>query len=251
VAATRVSGEQLSRLASYGSLHLLDEVGSTNDYALALPDEHVTAVVVASRQNKGKGRFRRQWFSDDSSLTASVRLFTGAPDFATPPFLPQLAGLALTRAVAVESGLAAHLRWPNDLIYREQKLAGVLCERRRNVIAIGVGLNVNQESFPPDLPDAASLRMNTNCQWDRFILLEGFLRELFAGLERARKGESAQLLAEIKERSSVMHRRVEIQTLLRKHVGTVIDLDSDGRIVLRTDSGRLVVIGAGDARRVR
>jgi biotin-(acetyl-CoA carboxylase) ligase len=74
---------------------------------------------------------------------------------------------------------------------------------------------------------------------------------IFAGIERAGRGETAQVIADIKSRSAVMHRRVEVQTLLRKHVGTVIDLDGEGRIVLRTDSGRLVVLGAGDVRRLR
>jgi len=76
-------------------------------------------------------------------------------------------------------------------------------------------------------------------------------REMFAGIEQTSKGDSAEVLADIKKRSSLMHRRVEVQTLLRKHVGTVIDLDSEGRVVLRTDSGRLVVLSAGDARKVR
>ena len=118
-------------------------------------------------------------------------------------------------------------------------------------MAVGIGMNLNQESLPEDLPDAASLRMATGKQWDKFYLLENFLREMFAGIERTGKGDNAQVLADIKQRSTLMHRRIEVQTLLRKHVGTVIDLDGEGRIVLRTDSGRLVVIGAGDARRVR
>lgn len=248
---TEVSGEQLARLATYGSLHLLDEVGSTNEYALSLTDKRVTAIVVARKQTAGKGRFRRHWFSDDGSLTASVRLLTDATEFRLPSFLSQLAGLALARAVEANAGLAMQIRWPNDIIYKEKKLAGILCEGRRNAVAVGIGLNVNQMSFPESLPEAVSLSMATGRQWDRFDLLENFMHEMFANIQQTGRGESAQVIADIKARSALLHRRVEVQTLLRRHVGTVIDLDSDGRIVLRTDSGRLVVIGAGDARRVR
>jgi BirA family biotin operon repressor/biotin-[acetyl-CoA-carboxylase] ligase len=248
---TEVAGEQLAGLARYGSVHLLDEVGSTNDYALSLAAKRVTAVVIARRQTKGRGRFKREWFSDEGSLAASLLLFTDAPGFPHPSFLTHLAGLALSRAVDEVAGLSTQIRWPNDVMHKDKKLAGILCEGRRNAVAVGIGLNVNQESFPEDLPDAGSLRTATGRPWDKLVLLESFLRELFSGIERTGKGESAQVLADIKGRSAIMHRRVEVRTFLRKHVGTVIDLDAEGRIVLRTDSGRLVVLGAGDVRRLR
>jgi BirA family transcriptional regulator, biotin operon repressor / biotin---[acetyl-CoA-carboxylase] ligase len=248
---TDVAGERLVGLARYGRVHLLDEVGSTNDYALGLAGGHVTSIVVARVQTGGRGRFRRQWFSDEGSLTASLLLFAGAPDFPRPSFLVHLAGLALARAVEQTAAIATQIRWPNDVTVGDKKLAGILCEGRRNAVAVGIGLNLNQERLPEDLPDAVSLRMATGKQWDRFYVLENFLREMFAGIEQTGSGDSAGVLVDIKRRSSIMHRRVEVQTLLRRHVGTVIDLDSEGRIVLRTDSGMLVVIGAGDARKVR
>jgi BirA family biotin operon repressor/biotin-[acetyl-CoA-carboxylase] ligase len=181
----------------------------------------------------------------------SLLLFADAPDFPRPSFLVHLAGLALARAVEQTAAIATQIRWPNDVTVGDKKLAGILCEGRRNTVAVGIGLNLNQEQLPEELPDAVSLRMATGKQWDKFYLLENFLREMSAGIEQTGKGGSAEVLADIKRRSAIMHRRVEVQTLLRKHVGTVIDLDAEGRIVLRTDSGRLVVLGAGDARRVR
>jgi len=248
---TEVAGDQLVGLSRYGSVYLLDEEGSTNDYALGLAGKRATAVVVARRQTKGRGRFRREWFSDENSLTTSLLLFADAPDFPRPSFLVHLAGLALARAVEQTAAIATQIRWPNDVTVDDKKLAGILCEGRRNAVAVGIGLNLNQEQLPEELPDAVSLRMATGKQWDKFYLLENFLREMYASIEKAGKGESAQILADIKQRSSILHRRVEVQTLLRKHIGTVIDLDPEGRVVLRADSGRLVVIGAGDARRVR
>jgi len=248
---SEVTGERLASLARYGSVHLQDEVGSTNDYALGLAGKHATAIVIARRQTKGRGRFRRQWFSDDASLTASLLLFTNVPDFPHPSLLVHLAGLALCRAVEQTAGLATQVRWPNDVVIGDKKLAGILCEGRRNAVAVGIGLNLNQVSLPEDLPDAESLSMATGRQWDKFYLLENFLREVFASVEQSGKGDTAQILADIKQRSAIMHRRVEVHTLLRKYVGTVIDLDSEGRVVLRTDSGRLVVLSAGEVRRLR
>jgi BirA family transcriptional regulator, biotin operon repressor / biotin---[acetyl-CoA-carboxylase] ligase len=246
-----VSGDRLACLTRYGSVHLLDEVGSTNDYALGLSGKGTAAVVVARSQTKGRGRFRRHWFSDEHSLAASLLLLTNVPDFPHPSMLVHLAGLALSRAVEQTAGLATQIRWPNDVTVGDKKLAGILCESRRSAVAVGIGLNLNQTSLPVDIPDAVSLRMATGKEWDKFYLLENFIREMFANIERTGKGETSQVLADIKQRSSIMHRRVEVQTLLRKHVGTVIDLDPEGRIVLRTDSGKLAVLDAGDVRRLR
>ncbi len=246
-----MSGERLAGLARYGSVHLVDEVGSANDYALSLAGKGTTAIVLANRQTRGRGRFHRHWFSDDDSLVASLLMWTRAPDFPRPSLLVHLAGLALSRAVEQTSGVATQIRWPNDITVGDRKLAGILCEGRSSAVAVGIGLNLNQQSLPEDLPDAVSLRMVTGREWDRFYLLENFLREMQAGIEQAGRDDSARVLADIKQRSSIMHRRVEVRTLLRRYVGTVVDLDPEGRIVLRADSGRLAVLGAGDVRRLR
>lgn len=246
-----VSGERLAGLARYGSVHLVDEVGSANDYALSLAGKGTTAIVLANRQTRGRGRFHRHWFSDDDSLVASLLVCTRVPDFPRPSLLVHLAGLALSRAVEQTSGVATQIRWPNDITVGDRKLAGILCEGRSSAVAVGIGLNLNQQSLPEDLPDAVSLRMVTGREWDRFYLLENFLREMQAGIEQAGGDDSARVLADIKQRSSIMHRRVEVRTLLRRYVGTVVDLDPEGRIVLRADSGRLAVLGAGDVRRLR
>lgn len=246
-----IPGELLSRLTRFGRVVLLDTVASTNDHALSLASGHEPAVVVARRQTRGRGRFRRPWYSDDESLTFSLLLSKDAPGLPRAGLIVHVAGLALCNAIERATGLKPLIRWPNDVMHRDVKLAGILCEGRRSAIAIGVGLNVNQTTFPEDVHDAGSLRTATGREWDRFELLEGFLKEMLGLLAEAGKGETAGLLSALKERSAVLGRRVEVATLLRRHVGTVIDLDSEGRIVLRTDAGRLLVLGAGQVRRLR
>jgi biotin-(acetyl-CoA carboxylase) ligase len=135
-------------------------------------------------------------------------------------------------------------------VWKEKKLAGLLCEGRCGAVAVGIGLNVSQESFPEDLPEAGSLFLATGCKSDPLELLQSFCGRLTDLLSRAASGDTGPLLAAVKERSATLHRRVEVQTLLRRHVGTVVDLDAEGRIVLRTDPGRLVVLNAGQVRRL-
>jgi len=248
--APAIPGELLSRLAQFGRLHILDTTTSTNDYAFGLAPAREPAIVVTRHQTRGRGRFRRRWFADDGSLLFSLLLFSapGSPELAA---LTQLAGLALCLAVERVTGQKAQIRWPNDIILDNKKLAGILCETRRDAVVVGVGLNVNQTAFPQSLNDAGSLRQATDRAWDRFILLDAFLVEFRLWLDRARKGDMQACLKAIKDRSAILLRRVEVRSFLRRSVGTVIDLDSDGRLVLRLDSGRLVLLSAGQVRRLR
>lgn len=247
---TPIPGELLNRIAAYARLHLLDTVPSTNDYALNLAGSREPAVVVARQQTRGRGRFRRRWFADEDSLIFSLLIFP-APGAAQASGLTQISGLALCRAIEELTGLKPQIRWPNDIMLQNRKLAGILCEGRRDAVAIGVGVNVNQQSFPDSVPEAGSIRLATGRAWDRIELLERFLADLFRSLDQLRTSGFTGLLDAIKQRSLVINRRVEVRTALRRRVGTVLDLDAEGRIVLRTDSGRLEVLNAGQVRHLR
>ncbi len=248
-----IPGELLSRLTRLGRVYVLDTVGSTNDYAFNLAERKEPAIVVARRQTKGRGRFRRHWFADDDSLTFSV-LFFPAAGLSSPASITQVAGLVLAKAIEVAVGTnepRALLRWPNDVLIKGKKVAGVLCERRKDAIVVGVGVNVNQEILPESLPEAGSLFLVYGKKVDQFRILDLFLPDFFATLEMVIKGEGQRIWDEIKNRSAVLHHRVEIRTMLRKFVGTVIDIDDEGRIVLRGDSGKITVFSVGQVKQLR
>ncbi len=248
-----IPGELLSRLASMGRVYLLDTVGSTNEYAFTLAERKEPAIVIARRQTKGRGRFRRHWFADDDSLIFSVLFFPSA-GFTSPASVTQIAGLALGKAIEDVVGTnepRALLRWPNDVMIKGKKVAGILCEKRKDALVVGVGVNVNQEKLPESLPEAGSLFLVYGKKVERFSILDLFLPEFFTTLERMIKGEGQRSWDEIKNRSAVLHHRVEIRTLLRKFVGTVIDIDEEGRIVLRGDSGKIAVFSVGQVKQLR
>ncbi|MEO0078445.1 MAG: biotin--[acetyl-CoA-carboxylase] ligase [candidate division WOR-3 bacterium] len=249
-APTELPGPLLSRLAACARVVVLDQVGSTNDYALGLRAAGEPAVVLARHQTRGRGRFRRHWYSDDASLCFSLLLCRDHPDF-PGSLITHIAGLAACRALESTTGTKPLIRWPNDIMLGEKKIAGILCEARGNGVAVGFGINVNQPSFPENLPDATSLLMATGQTFDKLVLLEACVKETFAALDQAVKDQGAALLTQLKERSAILHRRVEVKTLLRTHIGTCIDIDREGRLVLRTDSGKVLSLSAGDVRRLR
>ena len=245
-----IPGELIARLSGFGRVHLLDTVDSTNEYAFTLAMTAEPAIVVARCQTKGRGRFRRDWHSDDDSLTFSLLLFP-EPGAGLTSRLTQFAGLSVCLALENLTGTKPLIRWPNDIMLSDRKLAGILCEQRKAAVAVGVGLNLNQQSFPAELPEAGSLRQLTGKTWPKFDVLEAVVAAFFDTLDKSRAGRDAELLDAIRNRSSVLHHRVEVKSLLRTRVGTVIDLDAEGRIVLRTESGRLSVLDVGQVRRLR
>jgi BirA family biotin operon repressor/biotin-[acetyl-CoA-carboxylase] ligase len=142
--------------ASMGSWLELDEVDSTQNVAAEqLRNSNPVGVVLAHHQHSGRGRLGRTWVSQrGDSLTASLIFH----DYADCP-LPHLIGMSV--AVAAAGALYAQLRWPNDLIVAGRKIGGILTELipdsgGRRIPVVGIGLNLNQLSFPDEIAEIAS-----------------------------------------------------------------------------------------------
>lgn len=146
-------------------------------------------VVGADEQSAGQGRHGRRWHSEkDAGLYVSIVLGRDHP----PDSLQRLTlalGLAAREAILRATGLACELKWPNDLLLDGRKCAGILVVRTAAAVIAGVGVNVNQESFPAELAaSATSLRMASGAEHSR----EDLLVHLLAAVEkRERRGHVA------------------------------------------------------------
>lgn len=127
----------------------LVKVDSTNRYALDCGRPGL--LVIAREQTAGRGRKQRTWFSppgDNIYLTVTVDM--------VDPRLTIVAGVAVQAALA---GLAANrevrIKWPNDILIEGKKVCGILCEARGGIMAVGIGVNVNQTAWPDEIRDTA------------------------------------------------------------------------------------------------
>ena len=192
-------------------LDLHREVVSTNGTLLALAQsgaEH-GAVVVADSQTAGRGRQARIWFSPGGmNLYCSVLI---RPTDLHIPFgewlswIPLASAVAVAEAVRTVTGTRLALKWPNDLLFNDRKLGGVLCEQgidreKQPFVVIGIGLNVNapREVFPKELADIATSLMETcDRPIDRNRLLSEILNDLETVLNelrlKARVGSSTPI----------------------------------------------------------
>jgi BirA family transcriptional regulator, biotin operon repressor / biotin---[acetyl-CoA-carboxylase] ligase len=240
-------------------LHWFAEVGSTNDAAKALAEDGALhgAVVVAEAQTAGRGRLGRGWSSPPGkNLYLSAVLRPDLPPSRAPE-LTLLASVALCEAVR-GAGVAASIKWPNDLLAGGRKLAGILTEMAAEQdlvhwMVVGVGVNVNAagEDFPEELrPTATSLLLERGTPVPRALFAAAFLTALEAWLDRHAAEGFAPVRAAWREMSSTLGREVRVRTASEDLTGVAEDIDAQGALLVRTAAGLERVL-AGDVEMLR
>lgn len=230
----------------------LGSVGSTMDEArsLARAGAPEFSVVLSERQTAGRGRRGRMWQSPaGSGLYLSLVLRPNLP-LSSLGLLPLLVGACLQRAIHMQTGFAGVLKWSNDLLAPDgRKLAGVLLESEvedgtAKFVVLGMGINVRVQDFPPDL-NAAALEEFTE-HVNRKALLEAILSELRMQYAVFLENPSAAL--ELwRSQNGTLGRAVRV--LLpdgSSWDGMAIEVSSDGGLQVKTLSGELKTVFAGD-----
>ena len=253
----------------WSRLDVVAETGSTNDDLLAAVRAGAPegTVLAAEFQTRGRGRQGRSWVArTGSALTFSVLLRPAAVPPANRGWLPLLTGVALARAIRATAGVEAGLKWPNDVLAGEAKLAGILAEQAGDAVVVGAGINVAaaRDELPAPGPGALSptslalLGGGT----DRDALLTAILRELEHWYRRwAEPGrgagfspgdaERSGLRAEYLRCSATIGREVRVELPGGKVLtGTASGIDSVGRLIVAAPGGPAAV-SAGDVIHLR
>jgi len=237
-------------------IRVFEQTTSTNDVVEKLARDGVKegAVVFAESQTKGRGRLGRKWISPGrAGLWFSLLLRPDLrPQEATR--LTVVSATALQRAIHAQTGLEAAIKWPNDILVRGKKVAGILTElsaeldRVRHVI-LGIGVNVNMGAgeFPADLRKAAtSLELESGQAVSRPELATAILRELDHDYGRLCTGDFASLADEWVAHCTTIGCEVTIQIGSRRIQGRAESLGDEGALLLRTEHGHLERIIGGD-----
>lgn len=228
-------------------------VASTNTLAMAAGADGVPegTVFLAEEQTAGRGRAAHAWHSvQGSGIYCSVLLRPALP--ASEVLLLSLAAaLAVRSAIAeIQPAFAPDLKWPNDLLLGDKKVCGILTEMnaeptRVRYLVIGIGINVNQASFPPGLQDhATSLRMATGSEWSRV--------ELCAALLKSLHREYAEFVHNPAARATILRRFAANSSMVKGRAvrieenggfaGTTEGLDDRGFLRVRTSDGVRTVL---------
>jgi BirA family biotin operon repressor/biotin-[acetyl-CoA-carboxylase] ligase len=215
------------------SVWYVAETGSTNADLLDLPDAPDRTVLAAGHQSAGRGRLDRRWDAPpDANLLVSIRL-RNVPE--PPSDVTRRVGVAAAEAVRAVTGVDARLKWPNDVLLKGRKLAGILAQRvPGGPIVVGLGLNVTWA------PEGAA-RLGPG------IRPVEVLTELLRRLDTLPPAIDDRYRALL----DTLGRRVRVELPGDELVGTAVDVEHDGRLVVVDACAITHRIDAGDVVHLR
>ncbi len=232
-------------------VHYFQTIDSTMTEAARLANLGASpgTVVLAEEQTAGVGRLGRAWHSENElGVYCSIVLRLPLP----PDHLPIInlvLGLAAAEAIEKTTNVICDLRWPNDVLIRHRKVAGILAQLVDDCVIAGIGINVNQKSFPSELrTPATSLRIeNGGVVQSRDDLIIHLIQSVDAFCSMLQTEGPAPIIRAFTAASSyALDRRVMVEDGGRK--GITAGLDESGFLLVRFDSGRTERVAAGGVR---
>ena len=244
------------------TIHFYQQLDSTNLTAMELALEGALegTAVLTEEQLRGRGRGNRSWHSPAGVGIYCSIILRPRLSPAKAQILTLMTAVAIVRAVAQETILSPRIKWPNDILLNDRKLAGILLESKVSSkqiehAVIGFGINVNQTStdLPPEPRlEASSLRIELAKSVDRSALVAKIFAELEALYEKIQQGDSAIILEQWRQLSTTLARPVRVWQQGNKATeGIAVDITEEGGLVVSLKDGSLEVIHAGDVEHLR
>ena len=237
-------------------IYLFDAIDSTNDYALKLAKEGAKegTVVLSESQSKGKGRLGRSWFSPSgANIYLSIILRPQMPT-SQIPLLTFAAAIAVAKAIRNAANLDADIKWPNDILIRGKKVAGILSEMgaekdKVNFAIVGIGINVNldKKDIPLELIDkATSIKIESNSLIDRTNLICRIIENLEEWYNLFERKGINDIIKEWKRLAITIGRDVKVQSGNSFVEGRAVDIDENGALLIKDRNSVIQKVLSGD-----
>ncbi len=211
-------------------------------------------VIIAEKQTKGRGRRGRDWFSyPGGGIYISIIL---RPEISPgdAPVITLMTAVAAAETLICQTGLKLRIKWPNDILVNEKKIAGILTEISTEMdtvdyIVVGLGLNVNIPSgaFPEDIRKrSTSILIETGERFSRIELIGAYLGWYEKYYEIFKRKDIKSIMHRWKELADIIGKRITVDASGRKIAGEVVNVGNDGVLLLKDDQEKLHRIFSGD-----
>ncbi|SPD73026.1 Biotin--acetyl-CoA-carboxylase ligase [uncultured Desulfobacterium sp.] len=229
-------------------------LGSTNTKAKELAEGGAAegSLIIAESQTDGRGRRGRSWLSPAGEGIYATLILRPAMSPAGAPKITLMTAVAVADAILSVAELDVQIKWPNDIMVKGRKLAGILTEISTemdsiNYIVVGLGLNVNNPDFPEELANqATSILIETGRSPSRLCLLKAYLEQFEKYYRMFIQGHFKEIMKRWKELSEIIGREIMIDVVGESHLGKVVDIDDDGVLILQNGKGEIHRIFSGD-----
>ncbi len=226
-----------------------DVISSTNDEAREFAKEGKTnLVIVAEKQEKGRGRFGRKWSSQAGGLYMTIVLKD--MDLDKIKYLTFIAAVSVARAIRRIANLDAKVKWPNDILIGHKKACGILTEtisEKENYALVGIGLNVNRKKFPKSIMrNSTSLAIESDKTYDIKKISKLIVKEFNNLYSYYNKRNYGKIIGAWKKYSHTLGKAVKAKTLSGNYTGKAVDVDNDCNLILKLNDGTMKKIMEGD-----
>jgi BirA family biotin operon repressor/biotin-[acetyl-CoA-carboxylase] ligase len=255
----RLSSNDVNSIVLKPDIIRLDSVDSTNLEAMrqAKAGAPEGLCIVAREQTRGRGRMDRSWHSPkDAGLYLSIVLRPQF-DIARWPLITLAAALAVSDALMRTCDMSVDIKWPNDILWNEQKLCGILAEtvETKNGVAaiVGIGINLTTASVSPDLKSATSVEAATGRTVNCDLLLDELVRAIGQRYDtlQSETGAEHTIREWCANSSYALDRRVRVRMGNEMFEGTTRGLESDGALRVETSDDKIRIVRAGDVTALR
>lgn len=231
-----------------------DEVDSTNVKCRKECNNNPIegTVIVAEEQTNGKGRLGRGWISPKGTgIWMSIVLTPKISPIVAPR--STLIGAAAVYTALKDMGIPVGVKWPNDIVINGKKICGILTEmnaeiERINYVIMGIGINVNMDSFPEELKEkATSLKIELGNEIDRKKLVAAILNNLENYYDDFKNtGDISRVMKVCREGSLLIGKEVRIINGSNEAICTVLDIDDEGELIVRYKDGTVSRVISGE-----
>lgn len=250
-----ISAQSSPGVGSFSEILWIDRIDSTNAYLLHAARNGAAhgLVVTADEQTKGRGRRGRTWIAPPgSSLMFSILIRPSATGYFGPVFAYGAAlALAARDAINALSGADVKIKYPNDLLLNDRKLAGILVETDISgdvvdAVVLGMGTNTSWSDMPAEIAESATSLNREGFEVDNRTLLLQILKSFD---NRLRSLNTA--IGEFASQCGTVGQRVKVEADAREITGIATSIAPDGALIVRDDSGVEHRINVGDVIHVR
>ncbi|MBT3261204.1 biotin--[acetyl-CoA-carboxylase] ligase [bacterium] len=238
-------------------------IDSTNTYALKYLHQYADkTVVVADQQTKGRGRFDRRWVSDSvNNLYMSIILKPLVSDHTVESqkkimTITPMTSLALAEVLQKyfqDTNFKLKIKWPNDVLVDEQKIAGILAETKVKgnvftgiVVGVGINLDMSEKDLAEVGQPATALNILLQKKIDKEIFLKEFLEIFERNYELLWKKGFAEFRSVYEQKLHNLGQRIFIKTSKAVYTGVLEGVDAEGALQLRQDDGNLKLLYSGE-----
>jgi BirA family biotin operon repressor/biotin-[acetyl-CoA-carboxylase] ligase len=214
--------------------------------------------IVAGEQTAGRGRLQRQWISPAGAGLYFSIVLRPRLDGSLWTLIPLMAALAVHDALIESCALNTDIKWPNDILFADRKLCGILAEtietNAGRAVILGIGINLTNNAFPEALREVAtSIEGAAGKAIEKQIILQSLVRALSDRYEMFQAGDGREGIIRAWSHHSTYAkgRRVSVTSGDETFVGVTRGLESDGALRVETDAGEFRIVRAGDVTSVR